>query len=70
MTGKKVCIWTGGPRLWHWTKALEDDLGMKWWRCSSKFGHQEDFEKVIARGEEDCVSIDDGNELEFLRCWR
>jgi nitrogenase vanadium-iron protein alpha chain/V-containing nitrogenase delta subunit len=66
LTGKKVCIWTGGPRLWHWTKALEDDLGMKVVAMSSKFGHQEDFEKVIARGEEGTIYIDDGNELEFF----
>ncbi len=66
LTGKKVCIWTGGPRLWHWTKALEDDLGMKVVAMSSKFGHQEDFEKVLARGEEGTIYIDDGNELEFF----
>ncbi|MBN3923720.1 nitrogenase vanadium-iron protein, alpha chain [Nostoc sp. NMS4] len=66
LSGKKVCIWTGGPRLWHWTKALEDDLGMKVVAMSSKFGHQEDFEKVIARGEEGTIYIDDGNELEFF----
>ncbi len=66
LAGKKVAIWTGGPRLWHWTKALEDDLGMKVEAMSSKFGHQEDFEKVIARGREGAVYIDDGNELEFF----
>ena len=33
---------------------------------SSKFGHQEDFEKVIARGQEGTYYIDDGNELEFF----
>ncbi|MEH2455936.1 nitrogenase vanadium-iron protein, alpha chain [Nostoc sp.] len=66
LSGKKVCIWTGGPRLWHWTKALEDDLGMHVVAMSSKFGHQEDFEKVIARGEEGTIYIDDGNELEFF----
>jgi nitrogenase molybdenum-iron protein alpha chain len=33
---------------------------------SSKFGHQEDFEKVIARGQEGTIYIDDGNELEFF----
>ncbi|MBD2434002.1 MULTISPECIES: nitrogenase vanadium-iron protein, alpha chain [Fischerella] len=66
LKGKKVCIWTGGPRLWHWTKALEDDLGMQVVAMSSKFGHQEDFEKVIARGQEGTIYIDDGNELEFF----
>ena len=66
LKGKKVCIWTGGPRLWHWTKALEDDLGMEVVAMSSKFGHQEDFEKVIARGRVGTIYIDDGNELEFF----
>ncbi len=66
LTGKKVCIWTGGPRLWHWTKAFEDDLGMQVLAMSSKFGHQEDFEKVISRGREGTYYIDDANELEFF----
>ena len=66
LKGKQVCIWTGGPRLWHWTKALEDDLGMHVVAMSSKFGHQEDFEKVIARGDVGTIYIDDGNELEFF----
>lgn len=66
LTGKKMCIWTGGPRLWHWTKAVEDDLGIEVVAMSSKFGHQEDFEKVIARGRVDTIYIDDANELEFF----
>jgi nitrogenase molybdenum-iron protein alpha chain len=66
LKGKKMAIWTGGPRLWHWTKAVEDDLGMEVVAMSSKFGHQEDFEKVIARGREGAIYIDDGNELEFF----
>jgi vanadium-dependent nitrogenase alpha chain len=66
LTGKKMAIWTGGPRLWHWTRAVEDDLGVQVVAMSSKFGHQEDFEKVIARGREGTVYIDDANELEFF----
>ena len=66
LKGKKMAIWTGGPRLWHWTKAVEDDLGIKVVAMSSKFGHQEDFEKVIARGQEGAYYVDDGNELEFF----
>ncbi len=61
-----MAIWTGGPRLWHWTKAVEDDLGVQVVAMSSKFGHQEDFEKVIARGQTGTYYIDDGNELEFF----
>jgi nitrogenase molybdenum-iron protein alpha chain len=66
LKGKKMCIWTGGPRLWHWTRAVEDDLGVEVVAMSSKFGHQEDFEKVIARGRVGTVYIDDANELEFF----
>jgi nitrogenase molybdenum-iron protein alpha chain len=33
---------------------------------SSKFGHEEDFEKVIARGRDGTYYVDDGNELEFF----
>ncbi len=66
LKGKKMAIWTGGPRLWHWTKAVEDDLGVQVVAMSSKFGHQEDFEKVIARGQTGTYYIDDGNELEFF----
>lgn len=66
LKGKKACIWTGGPRLWHWTKSLEDDLGVEVVAMSSKFGHQEDFEKVIARGREGAFYLDDPNELEFF----
>ena len=60
LKGKKMAIWTGGPRLWHWTKAVEDDLGIKVVAMSSKFGHQEDFEKVIAHGQEGAYYVDDG----------
>src|SRR5512133_1893828 len=66
LAGKKMCIWTGGPRLWHWTHAVEDEMGIEVVAMSSKFGHQEDFEKVIARGRTGTVYIDDANELEFF----
>ncbi len=66
LTGKKMAIWTGGPRLWHWTRAVEEDLGVEVVAMSSKFGHQEDFEKVIARGRVGAVYIDDANEKEFF----
>ena len=65
LAGKKMAVWTGGPRLWHWTKAVEDDLGINVVAMSSKFGHQEDFEKIIARGRAGTFYIDDANELEF-----
>ncbi len=67
LKGKKMCIWTGGPRLWHWTRAVEDDMGMEVVAMSSKFGHQEDFEKVIARGRVGTVYIDDETNSSFLK---
>ncbi len=66
LKGAKMAIWTGGPRLWHWTKAVEDDLGVEVVAMSSKFGHEEDFEKVIARGREGTYYVNDPNELEFF----
>jgi len=66
LAGKKICIWTGGPRLWHWVKAFEDELGMRVVAMSCKFGHPDDFEKAISRGSEGTIYIDDGNELEFF----
>jgi len=66
LAGKKICIWTGGPRLWHWVKAFEDELGMSVVAMSCKFGHPDDFEKAISRGKEGTIYIDDGNELEFF----
>jgi nitrogenase vanadium-iron protein alpha chain len=66
LKGTRMAIWTGGPRLWHWTKAVEDDLGAEVVAMSSKFGHEEDFEKVIARGRDGTYYVDDGNELEFF----
>ncbi|MFM2482401.1 nitrogenase vanadium-iron protein, alpha chain [Celerinatantimonas sp. YJH-8] len=66
LKGKKMAIWTGGPRLWHWTKSVEDDMGVEVVAMSSKFGHEEDFEKVVARGREGTYYLDDANELEFF----
>jgi len=66
LKGKRICIWTGGPRLWHWVKAFEDELGMKVVAMSCKFGHPDDFEKAISRGSTGTIYIDDGNELEFF----
>lgn len=66
LKGKKMAIWTGGPRLWHWTKSVEDDMGIEVVAMSSKFGHEEDFEKVVARGRDGTYYIDDANELEFF----
>lgn len=66
LKGKKVCLWPGGSKLWHWANAIHEELGVEVVSVYSKFGHQGDFEKGIARCEEGAMAIDDPNELEGL----
>jgi nitrogenase molybdenum-iron protein alpha chain len=64
LQGKKVCLWPGGSKLWHWAHVIEEEMGLKVVSIYSKFGHQGDFEKGIARCGEGTLAIDDPNELE------
>lgn len=66
LKGKKVCLWPGGSKLWHWANAIHEEMGVEVVSVYSKFGHQGDFEKGIARCEEGALAIDDPNELEAL----
>lgn len=66
LKGKKVCLWPGGSKLWHWAHAIEEEMGVKVVSVYTKFGHQGDMEKGIARCGEDALAIDDPNELEGL----
>lgn len=66
LRGKKVCLWPGGSKLWHWAHAIEEEMGVKVVSVYTKFGHQGDMEKGIARCGEDALAIDDPNELEGL----
>jgi nitrogenase molybdenum-iron protein alpha chain len=66
LIGKKVCLWPGGSKLWHWAHVIEEEMGVKVVSVYSKFGHQGDFEKGVARCSEGALAIDDPNELESL----
>jgi nitrogenase molybdenum-iron protein alpha chain len=63
---KKVCLWPGGSKLWHWANAIHEEMGVDVVSVYTKFGHQGDMEKGISRCEEGALAIDDPNELESL----
>nr|WP_319491873.1 nitrogenase iron-iron protein, alpha chain [uncultured Desulfobacter sp.] len=64
LDGKKVCLWPGGSKLWHWAYVLQEEMGVNVVSVYTKFGHQGDMEKGIARCDEGTLAIDDPNELE------
>jgi nitrogenase molybdenum-iron protein alpha chain len=66
LKGKRVCLWPGGSKLWHWAHCIHDEMGVDVVSVYTKFGHQGDMEKGIARAEEGALAIDDPNELESL----
>ena len=66
LTGKKVCLWPGGSKLWHWAHVIHEEMGLEVVSVYTKFGHQGDMEKGIARCEPGTLAIDDPNELEGL----
>lgn len=66
LQGKKVCLWPGGSKLWHWANAIHEEMGVEVVSVYTKFGHQGDMEKGISRCEEGALAIDDPNELEGL----
>ena len=66
LQGRKVCLWPGGSKLWHWAHAIHDEMGVEVVSVYTKFGHQGDMEKGIARCETGALAIDDPNELEGM----
>jgi nitrogenase molybdenum-iron protein alpha chain len=66
LKGKKVCLWPGGSKLWHWANVIHEEMGVDVVSVYTKFGHQGDMEKGIARCEEGALAIDDPNELETI----
>ncbi|MBK1662933.1 nitrogenase iron-iron protein, alpha chain [Rhodospirillum rubrum] len=66
LRGKKVCLWPGGSKLWHWAHVIQEEMGLNVVSLYTKFGHQGDMEKGIARCGEGALAIDDPNELEGL----
>jgi nitrogenase molybdenum-iron protein alpha chain len=66
LRGKRICLWPGGSKLWHWAHVIHEEMGVDVVSVYTKFGHQGDMEKGIARAEEGALAIDDPNELESL----
>jgi nitrogenase molybdenum-iron protein alpha chain len=70
LKGKRVCLWPGGSKLWHWANVIQEEMGVKVVSLYTKFGHQGDMEKGIARCGEGALAIDDPNELEVLEAMK
>jgi nitrogenase molybdenum-iron protein alpha chain len=66
LRGKRVCLWPGGSKLWHWAHVIHEEMGVEVVSVYTKFGHQGDMEKGISRCEEGALAIDDPNELEGI----
>ncbi len=64
LKGKKLAIYVGGPRVWHWIKAMED-LGMEVVACLTTFGHTDDYQKIVERVKPGTLVIDNPNEFEI-----
>ncbi len=67
LTGKKVFIYQGGPRTWHWIELLRE-LGMETQTAATTFGHEDDYEKIFDQLDEGGMMIDNPNvpELEEI----
>jgi nitrogenase molybdenum-iron protein alpha chain len=66
LRGTRVCLWPGGSKLWHWANVIQEEIGVDIVSVYTKFGHQGDMEKGIARCGNGALAIDDPNELEGL----
>jgi nitrogenase molybdenum-iron protein alpha chain len=64
LTGKRVAVYVGGPRVWHWIKLMEE-LGMEVVAGACTFAHEDDYEKINARHPGGMLVIDAPNEYEI-----
>ncbi|MBE2899871.1 nitrogenase molybdenum-iron protein subunit alpha [Methanothermobacter thermautotrophicus] len=65
LAGKRVWIFSGGPKNWHLPRPLEDELGMEVVAVSTMFEHEDGYEKIKKRVREETVIVDDPNSLEL-----
>ena len=65
LAGKKAFIFSGGPKSYHLSVPLEEELGMEVTGVSSMFEHEDGFEKMKSRVKEGGLVIDDPNALEL-----
>ena len=67
LSGKKVGMYVGGPRVWHWQKVM-NELGMKVVFGMCTFAHEDDYEKINDRAEDGVFLVDSPNEFEVEEC--
>ncbi len=60
LQGKRVFIYQGGPRAWHWIELLRE-LGMETETAATTFGHTDDYEKIFNQIAEGALVIDNPN---------
>lgn len=65
LSGKRVFIFSGGPKSYHLSKPLEEELGMETVAVASQFEHKDGYEKMKSRVKEGTLILDDPNSLEF-----
>jgi nitrogenase molybdenum-iron protein alpha chain len=65
LTGKRVMIYQGAPRAWHWVR-LFSELGMEVVAAATTFGHKDDYEKLLAKVSEGTIIIDNPNAPELV----
>jgi nitrogenase molybdenum-iron protein alpha chain len=65
LRGKKVWVFSGGPKNWHIPEPLKDHLGMETVAVSTMFEHEDGYEKIKERVGEGTVIFDDPNSLEL-----
>ena len=65
LAGKKAFIFSGGPKSYHLSVPLQEELDMDVTGVSSMFEHEDGFEKMKSRLDEGKLVIDDPNALEL-----
>ncbi|KZX16085.1 nitrogenase subunit alpha [Methanobrevibacter curvatus] len=65
LSGKKVYIFSGGPKSWHLSIPLEKELGMDVTAVASQFEHEGGYKKMKERVKEGATIVDDPNSLEL-----
>lgn len=65
LTGKKVFIFSGGPKSYHISIPIQNELGMETTGVLSMFEHEDGFQKMKDRVKEGALVIDDPNTLEL-----
>ncbi|MCU0492691.1 MAG: nitrogenase component I subunit alpha [Chloroflexaceae bacterium] len=60
LTGKKVFIYQGGPRTWHWIELLRE-LGMETMFAATTFGHDDDYRKIFDQIADGALVVDNPN---------